>query len=357
MLLLLRGPAFAAPQTESSATVPAPPPVATFPAPAIAPPLPTPRIDDQGLPPVPADDPYNENDPNRTPANMLGPDQIKAILENETSRYWLAAHRTVYGANGGALQTVEQAEARPRKDAPRPVLVRAHSNWSGGKKLLALTFDDGPHTATTQPILDVLKQYRVPATFFFVGEMAERHPDLVRAAFKDGHSIGNHTYHHVTLVKLSEGDALTEVEACSNVLRAITGEKPHLFRPPGGQYTPVIERDTGALGYTTVLWTGDPGDYNRLHPAVIAQRTLQCARPGGIIILHSGVWQTVRALPYLIKSLRGEGYTLVSVDQMLQMRARFEASTASASVRTASVPRRTVPATRRPGPRISSTVR
>jgi chitin deacetylase len=148
--------------------------------------------------------------------------------------------------------------------------------------------------------------------------MAVRHPELVRAAFRDGHSIGNHTFHHFSLIRLSEGQAVTEIMACGNILKAITGSLPHLFRPPGGTYSTDVAEDAALLGYTMVLWTGDAGDYERLPPAVIAQRTLKCARPGGVIILHSGVTQTVRALPYIIETLRNEGYTLVTVDQMIQ---------------------------------------
>lgn len=297
----------------------APPSPAAYPAPPLPTPLPTPTINDGGQPPIEVDDPFNENDPNRTPANMLSDARIQAILDNEESPFWVTAHRQVFGIHGGTLQDLARERSELDRDVRTTIFRHTASPVTAdGRKLLALTFDDGPHVATTQLILDVLKQYRCPATFFFVGEMAVRHPDLVRAAFRAGHSVGNHTFHHLTLVKLSEGDAVTEIMACGNILHAITGVTPHLFRPPGGTFTTDIAEDAALLGYTTVLWTGDAGDYERLHPAVIAQRTLKCARPGGIIILHSGVLQTVRALPYIIESLRNMGYTLVTVDQMLQ---------------------------------------
>jgi peptidoglycan/xylan/chitin deacetylase (PgdA/CDA1 family) len=289
-----------------------------YPPPVIAPALPPRKLDDGSLPPIAVDDPFNEEDPNRTAANMLTPERIKAMIDNEESVFWEAARRDVYGESGGTLKTIEAKRASLQKDLRRRVVGRGVQGYRNGKKLVALTFDDGPHTATTQPILDILKQYRVPATFFFVGAMAERHPELVRAAFKDGHSIGNHTFHHVTMVKLSEADAVTEIKACGNVIRAATGFSPHLFRPPGGRYNQRIAEDAAALGYDTILWTCDPGDYLRLHPAIIAQRTLKTVTPGGIIILHSGVPETVRALPYIIESLREAGCQFVTVDEMLK---------------------------------------
>ena len=278
------------------------PPVPTYPAPSMAPSLPPRKLDDGGLPPISVDDPFNENDPSRTAANMLTLEQIQAMLDNEESPFWTVARREIEEGIG------------PRR---KPMLLsRAAVPYRAGKKLVALTFDDGPHTATTQPILLILKRYHVPATFFFVGAMAARHPDLVRAAAKDGHSIGNHTFHHVTMPALSEADAATEIKACGSVIKAATGVAPHLFRPPGGQYTPQIAGDAAALGYCTVLWTCDPGDYLRLPPAVITKRTLKTVTPGGIVILHSGVPETVRALPSIIESLRAAGYSFVTVDEM-----------------------------------------
>ena len=290
--------------------------VPAYPSPTIVPSLPTRRLNDSGLPPISVDDPFDEADPGRTAANMLTLERIQAMLDNEESVFWTSAWRETDGGEGRFMRQ----PITLWKGTANRILVRSTEKYRAGKKLIALTFDDGPHTATTQPILLILKQYHVPATFFFVGAMAERHPDLVRATARGGHSIGNHTFHHVTMVALSRADAATEIKACGNVLKAATGVTPHLFRPPGGQYTAQIAGDAAALGYQTILWTGDPGDYLRLAPAVIAKRTLKTVTPGGIVILHSGVPETVRALPTIIESLRKAGYSFVTVDEMLKVR-------------------------------------
>lgn len=192
------------------------------------------------------------------------------------------------------------------------------------RKEIALTFDDGPHPAWTPQLLDVLRQCRVPATFFLVGEMAERYPGLVRDEVAAGDEVGNHTYHHVSLVKVGSADDAAEIAACGDVLKDITGKRPYLFRPPGGKLDPAALSAAAAQGYTTVMWTDDPGDYASPGVEAIVERTLHCARPGGILLLHDGIPQTIAALPQIVASLRAEGFTFVSMDQMLRDRAAAE---------------------------------
>ncbi|MFH0800833.1 MAG: polysaccharide deacetylase family protein [bacterium] len=105
-----------------------------------------------------------------------------------------------------------------------------------GIKHLALTFDDGPHPQYTPALLKILEHYHVKATFFLVGEVAEAHPDLVRAEAAAGHCIANHTYRHVKLTRVPPDMVATEIKACGEVLKAITGKAPRFFRPPGGDY-------------------------------------------------------------------------------------------------------------------------
>ncbi|HEX2950294.1 MAG TPA: polysaccharide deacetylase family protein, partial [Armatimonadota bacterium] len=186
------------------------------------------------------------------------------------------------------------------------------------KRQIALTFDDGPHPLYTPQILNILARDQVKATFFVVGKMAEMYPNLVRAEYNDGHSVGNHTYHHVNLTKIPEPDVATEIKGCGEVLQCITGRAPHLFRPPGGDYDTEVITTSEALGYTTVLWTDDPGDYAHPGEQIILQRALLKARNGGIILLHDGVQQTISILPQLIDTLKKQGYEFVTIDKMIE---------------------------------------
>jgi len=227
--------------------------------------------------------------------------------------YWQHAKQEVYK---GVLEVMAQHQTELQRGWRLNTFIRGDVR----KKLVALTFDDGPHAKFTPRLLAILQQEHVPATFFVVGEMAEKHPELVKAEVAAGHAIGNHTYHHVNLTKILEPDVATEIKACGETLQRITGKTPHLFRPPGGDYDKGVAETATALGYTTVLWTDDPGDYASPGDPVIFKRTLAQVSKGGIILLHDGIEQTIDILPKLITTLKQRGYQFVTVDELMRGR-------------------------------------
>ncbi|HEY3379289.1 MAG TPA: polysaccharide deacetylase family protein [Armatimonadota bacterium] len=232
---------------------------------------------------------------------------------HETDKIWLHAQQEVDTRVLDQLlqrENILKHEARARRIAHGDTRLRE----------VALTFDDGPHRKFTPQLLAILKQYDIHATFFLVGMKAEQAPDLVRDEFNAGHNLGNHTFHHVNLTKMSDAVAATEIKACGEVLHAITGETPHLFRPPGGDYDPQIARFAAGLGYTLSLWTNDPGDYARPPKQVLMARLLRKTTNGCIILLHDGVQQTVDILPQFIETLQSRGYQFVTLDEMLAHR-------------------------------------
>jgi peptidoglycan/xylan/chitin deacetylase (PgdA/CDA1 family) len=111
-----------------------------------------------------------------------------------------------------------------------PALVRGPRE----RRRVALTFDDGPAPPFTGQILDVLRDYRVPATFFVCGQNAERHPELVRRIHAEGHTLGNHTYSHPFLYIQSRQRIAEEIDRTQEVIGRLTGYRPRLFRPPYG---------------------------------------------------------------------------------------------------------------------------
>jgi peptidoglycan-N-acetylglucosamine deacetylase len=229
----------------------------------------------------------------------------------ELDRFWRNARNEV---DRSVLELLAQHQAELRKGLWWNKLMRGDPD----RKQIAITFDDGPHPAYTPRILDILKRYDANATFFLVGEMAEKYPDLVRAEVAAGHSLGNHTYHHVNLTKIPEEYVATEIKACGEVLRSITGRAPHLFRPPGGDYNAAVAATAAALGYTMVLWTDDPADYASPGEKVIETRLLSRIGSGGIVLIHDGIQQTVDVLPQILSVLKKRGYDLVSVDEMME---------------------------------------
>lgn len=248
------------------------------------------------------------------PRNRLSAHTARALELAELDRYWVTARETVHRQVDDLM---EQHQSELRRGISHAKLQRGDP----GRKWIALTFDDGPHPGYTERILKILRQYDVPATFFLVGEMAERHPDLVRAEDADGHSIANHTYHHLSLTKIPQDSVATEIKACGEVLRSITGKAPRLFRPPGGEYNDPVAEASEALGYRMILWTDDPGDYASPGADLILKRTLERVDNGGIILLHDGIEQTIEVLPQILGYLKSHGYECVTIDQMLERKA------------------------------------
>ncbi len=229
----------------------------------------------------------------------------------DNNRYWLAAEKEVY-------KDVPALIAQHKAEIATNLRYDKIMRGDPAIKEIAITFDDGPHPAYTPRILDILRRYNAKATFFLVGMLAEKYPDLVRAEWQAGHAIGNHTYHHVNLTKIPGGYVASEIEACGDVLGDILGKKPHLFRPPGGDYNSAVAQVAAAMRYRMVLWTDDPGDYASPGQRVIYNRVIDDASPGGIVLIHDGIEQTIAVLPKIITTLRLQGYKLVTVDQLMR---------------------------------------
>jgi len=210
----------------------------------------------------------------------------------------------------------------PGQDARRnrQVLPLVFARGNPRLKQVVLTFDDGPHPISTPKLLSVLGAHDIKATFFVVGERAKRYPELIRMECDEGHTVANHTLHHVSLPAVSSVQAAAEIAECGRIIADITGEPPRYFRPPGGQYSKRIIRLAAAQGYVTVLWTDSARDYALPGERAIEDRVLAHLGNGGIILLHDGIYQTVDALPHIITRLQREGYRFVSLDEMLSTR-------------------------------------
>lgn len=199
----------------------------------------------------------------------------------------------------------------------RPVTGKEVVRGDTARKVIALTFDDGPYLEITPQLLAVLKWYRVPATFFLVGVRVDEHPDIVRAEAQAGHLLANHSYHHDRLLHVSPTDFQLEIRSCQQAVERVAGRIPRYFRPPGGKYDAQVAQAADRAGCRVVLWTLSPGDYQRPDPRDITARVLAGLKPGAIILLHDGVQQTVDALPIIIEEARARGYRFVTLDDLL----------------------------------------
>jgi peptidoglycan/xylan/chitin deacetylase (PgdA/CDA1 family) len=187
------------------------------------------------------------------------------------------------------------------------------------ERAVALTFDDGPNPQYTPRILAVLRRLGVPATFFPIGYLAEAYPDLVKAELHAGMTVGNHSYTHSQVPpfgQLPRELIDDQIALCARSVRRAGGE-PKLFRPPGGSFSPLVVRAAEELGERTVLWSVDPGDWQRgATTRRIVRSVLAAVRPGSIVLLHDGGGDrspTVAALPRIVKGIRRRGLRLVAV--------------------------------------------
>jgi peptidoglycan-N-acetylglucosamine deacetylase len=256
--------------------------------------------------------PGKAQDAGTNPASAVAPGKAPKVAnpQQKLDQYWSNAKEEV---DKGVIELMAQDQVELQRGLRFSKFMRGDTK----KKWIALTFDDGPHPAYTPKLLDILKQYNAKATFFVVGEMAEKSPDLVKAEIAAGHSVGNHTYHHVNLTKIPKEDVAVEIKACGDVIKGITGVAPHLFRPPGGDYNKQVAMVSEAEGYKMILWTDDPADYASPGDKVIRVRLLDRVSNGGIILIHDGVQETVDVLPKILQTLKDKGFELVTIDEMM----------------------------------------
>lgn len=182
-------------------------------------------------------------------------------------------------------------------------------------KCVALTFDDGPNRSTAD-LLKVLRRAHVRATFFMLGIQVQQFPQVARAVARGGHEIGDHTWDHKDLTRMSPHDVKVEIARARTEIAHATGREPQLFRPPYGSTTPTVARLAGALGMPEVLWDVDTQDWLYRHPHDVQHNAVGAAFPGAIILMHDIYPSTVAAVPAIIKQLRERGYTLVTVSQL-----------------------------------------
>lgn len=185
---------------------------------------------------------------------------------------------------------------------------------------VAMTFDDGPHATLTPKLLDLLAQKHIKATFFVLGENAERHPEILKRAAAEGHEIGNHSWSHPNLAKLSNESLRSQLQRTEDVIAQAIGSKPKIMRPPYGELTPKqrqwVNRE---FSYKIILWDVDPLDWKEPGPSVVAQRLIKEAKPGSIMLSHDIHAQTITAMPEVFDALLAKGFKFVTVSELLSL--------------------------------------
>jgi peptidoglycan/xylan/chitin deacetylase (PgdA/CDA1 family) len=199
---------------------------------------------------------------------------------------------------------------------------------SRDSNMVALTFDDGPSAEFTPAILDILKEYNVPATFFMVGTHVEKYPQIAQRIAEEGHEIGNHTHNHRNIPTLSTIELHGEILEATATITAVTGVYPSYVRPPRGMYDGRFRRLASLIGQDIVLWTISTRDWRYgVTPDSIIKTVKNKVKGGDIILFHdSGALikneggdrrATVLALPQVIEIIQAKGLEIVPLSVLL----------------------------------------
>jgi peptidoglycan/xylan/chitin deacetylase (PgdA/CDA1 family) len=189
-------------------------------------------------------------------------------------------------------------------------------------KLIALTFDDGPYPIFTPLLLDALQKLKIPATFFLIGHDAQHWPELTERIEQSGDEIANHTQTHPDLDLLPDAQVRSEIVNGRTTLDALVKDPSidRFFRPPHGRYNVAVVKIAQSLGYTTVLWNDDPGDWRSsvVTPQELDQHIRRFATAPDIVLLHSGKLATIEMLPALAAAFRSAGYRFVTLGSLMR---------------------------------------
>lgn len=187
----------------------------------------------------------------------------------------------------------------------------------GSKKLVALTFDDGPNESTTQRLLDILKEKHVYATFFVLGIQAERYPDIVKREIREGHEVGSHTMRHKVLSTLPANAIKDDTNDMKRVMTGILGYNTKITRPPYGAINDTVR---GSLGAPLIIWSVDTEDWKSKDAGAVRAEAERATFDGAIVLMHDIYPSTVDAVGGIIDSLRSQDYEFVTVSEMAKAR-------------------------------------
>jgi peptidoglycan/xylan/chitin deacetylase (PgdA/CDA1 family) len=215
------------------------------------------------------------------------------------------------GGRAGTAQVVTGAISG--ETLSRRVVRAPHRGHLVAPRPIALTFDDGPDPVWTPRVLRLLAKAHVHATFCVVGREVAKHPELVRAIVRGGHTLCNHTWHHdEQLSRRTPAVLRAELARTQAAVRRAAGVTPLLFRAPGGAWSPAVEREARRQGMVPLKWSVDPRDWTRPGAREVAVHVLGRMRPGSIVLLHDGGGersQTIKAVAFLLIRLSRQGWS------------------------------------------------
>lgn len=201
------------------------------------------------------------------------------------------------------------------RTAPMSHHVKATERTLEGKKLVALTFDDGPSAATTPELLDALTEKDIPATFFMLGAMARANPNIVKRIAKEHHEIASHTMYHQDLTRISDDSARADINEARSIINDILGHDPAYTRPPYGN---IGNAGIASANTPIILWSVDSEDWRSKNPESIVDITMSEVYDGAIILMHDIYPASIETIPTLADTLREAGYEFATISELAQ---------------------------------------
>ncbi|HAI20347.1 MAG TPA: polysaccharide deacetylase family sporulation protein PdaB [Clostridiales bacterium UBA8153] len=239
----------------------------------------------------------------RVTARTVWPAVFLCLAGTFAAAYWLGLERPI---------PVQRTWTAPGTVMPRFYVATPH-------RRVALTFDISWGTQSLALVLPVLAGHNVKATFLLSGPWAQRHPHLVRSIVQAGHEIASHGHRHDHLSRFDRAYIADNLGTAHRLLRETSGQTPRFFRPPDGDYDDLVVTTARELGYETVIWAVDSLDWRNPGVDFMVDRVLRQAFRGAIVLFHASdsAQSTHLALPRVISGLRGAGYSLVTLGELV----------------------------------------
>lgn len=197
-----------------------------------------------------------------------------------------------------------------------------HKNNETTAKVLAITFDDGPHPIYTPQVLDLLKKYNAKASFFCIGQKVKKHPEILRDLLDQGHVVGNHSYSHAwNFGFFNTPKVIEELHKTNAIVQSISGLEMKLFRPPYGVTNPSIKKALDHTKHLAIGWSVRSLDTTGRSAEVVYDRIIKRYENGGVVLMHDTSAKTVSVLEHLLLDLSQKGYKFVSVDSLFKVNA------------------------------------
>lgn len=202
------------------------------------------------------------------------------------------------------------------KPEPAPAPAAPTPAPTTGNKVIALTFDDGPGPYT-EKLLDILDKYDAKATFFLIGSKVSARANTLRRMQSRGHQLGNHSWSHPELNKVSTEQLASEIDQTNNAIKQAVGTKPNIIRPPYGAFNRAVLEQFRQRGMSAVVWSVDTRDWADRNSEIVCSRAVAGARNGAVILMHDIHPTSVNAVPCILDSLKQQGYSFVTVQNLI----------------------------------------